>query len=70
MVELDSDLGVGGAPAAVHELAAPAPVATARGAIELRGLTKRYGEETAVDAITLSIAPGEFISVVVGSAGL
>ena len=34
----------------------------ARGAIELRGLTKRYGEETVVDAIALSIAPGEFFS--------
>jgi putative spermidine/putrescine transport system ATP-binding protein len=62
VVELDSDLAAGGAPAAVHELAAPAPVAKARGAIELRGLTKRYGEETVVDAIALSIPPGEFFS--------
>ena len=33
-----------------------------RGAIELRGLTKRYGEETVVNAIAVSIAPGEFFS--------
>ena len=38
------------------------PDLAARGAIELRGLTKRYGEETVVDAIALSIAPGEFFS--------
>jgi len=49
------------------ELAPPAPLATpgtrgARGAIELRGLTKRYGEETVVNAIAVSIAPGEFFS--------
>jgi putative spermidine/putrescine transport system ATP-binding protein len=34
----------------------------ARGAIELRGLTKRYGDETVVNAIAVSIAPGEFFS--------
>jgi len=62
MVEVDSDLAARGALGAVHELALPAPVAAARGAIELRGLTKRYDEETVVDAITLSIAPGEFFS--------
>jgi len=28
----------------------------------LRGLTKRYGEETVVDTIAASIAPGEFFS--------
>src|SRR5690242_8461146 len=39
-----------------------ATVATGRGAIELRGLTKRYGEETVVNAIGASIAPGEFFS--------
>jgi spermidine/putrescine ABC transporter ATP-binding subunit len=32
------------------------------GAIELRRLTKRYGEETVVNAIAISIAPGEFFS--------
>ena len=34
----------------------------APGAIELRGLTKRYGAETVVNAIAASIAPGEFFS--------
>jgi spermidine/putrescine ABC transporter ATP-binding subunit len=34
----------------------------AEGAIELRGLTKRYGSETVVNAIAVSIAPGEFFS--------
>ncbi|MBV9685648.1 MAG: ATP-binding cassette domain-containing protein, partial [Alphaproteobacteria bacterium] len=47
-------------------MAAAAPVAAvrgaARGAIELRRLTKQYGEETVVDAIAVSIAPGEFFS--------
>jgi putative spermidine/putrescine transport system ATP-binding protein len=33
-----------------------------RGAIELRALTKRYGEETVVNAVAASIAPGEFFS--------
>jgi ABC-type Fe3+/spermidine/putrescine transport system ATPase subunit len=32
------------------------------GGIELRGLTKRYGNETVVNAIDVSIAPGEFFS--------
>jgi spermidine/putrescine ABC transporter ATP-binding subunit len=50
------------AAAIVAELAAPAPVAAGRGAIELRGLTKRYGDETVVDAMAASIAPGEFFS--------
>src|SRR5207302_9325916 len=45
----------------------PAPIAIkeaigGRGAIELRGLSKRYGEETVVDAVAVSIAPGEFFS--------
>jgi putative spermidine/putrescine transport system ATP-binding protein len=42
-------------------LAAP-DTGRACGAIELRGLTKRYGEETVVNAIAASIAPGEFFS--------
>ena len=42
-------------------LAAP-DIGRACGAIELRGLTKRYGEETVVNAIAASIAPGEFFS--------
>ena len=51
----------------VAELAPPAPLAApdthqARAAVELRGLTKRYGEETVVDALAASIAPGEFFS--------
>src|SRR5215472_3547261 len=62
MVEVDSDIAARGAPAAVDELVVPAPVAAAPGAIELRGLTKRYGEETVVGAIALSTAPGEFFS--------
>jgi spermidine/putrescine ABC transporter ATP-binding subunit len=33
-----------------------------RGAIELRGLSKRYGDETVVNNVALSIAPGEFFS--------
>src|SRR5262252_7786825 len=48
-------------------VAEPAPPAAsdagrARGAVELRGLTKRYSEETVVDALAVSIAPGEFFS--------
>src|SRR5260221_9443037 len=42
-------------------VAAPKAIAR-RGAVELRGLTKRYGEETVVNAIGTSIAPGEFFS--------
>ena len=33
-----------------------------RGAVELRGLTKRYGEETVVNDVAASITPGEFFS--------
>jgi putative spermidine/putrescine transport system ATP-binding protein len=40
----------------------PVAAANTRGAIELRGLTKCYGEETVVNAIAASIAPGEFFS--------
>jgi spermidine/putrescine ABC transporter ATP-binding subunit len=39
-----------------------AAVTAARGAIDLCGLTKRYGEETVVNAIGASIAAGEFFS--------
>jgi spermidine/putrescine ABC transporter ATP-binding subunit len=50
-------------PAMVAGLAMPAPIAGAGGsAIELWGLTKRYCEETVVDTIAASIAPGEFFS--------
>jgi len=45
------------APDAPTSIAAPG-----RGAIELRALTKRYGDETVVNAIATSIAPGEFFS--------
>jgi spermidine/putrescine ABC transporter ATP-binding subunit len=64
MVEVDTDVAEqGGAAPTLAELAPPAPAAGARrGAIELRGLTKRYGEETVVDAIAVSIAAGEFFS--------
>jgi len=34
----------------------------AKGAIELRQVTKRYGEERVVDAVSTRIAPGEFFS--------
>jgi spermidine/putrescine ABC transporter ATP-binding subunit len=46
------------------ETSAPivAGASTGHGAIELRGLTKRYGSETVVNAVTVSIAPGEFFS--------
>jgi putative spermidine/putrescine transport system ATP-binding protein len=47
----------------VAELTTPVPITAAGGgAIELRGLTKHYGEETVVNAIAVSIAPGEFFS--------
>jgi putative spermidine/putrescine transport system ATP-binding protein len=47
----------------VAELAPPGAIAaTGRGAVELRELTKRYSDETVVNAIAASIAPGEFFS--------
>ena len=56
---MDSDLERGRAVAG----AGPAPPApAARGAVELRGLTKRYGNDTVVDRVNASIAPGEFFS--------
>ena len=36
--------------------------APGKGAIELRQITKRYGKETVVDAVSTAIAPGEFFS--------
>ena len=49
--------------ATVVELPPPAQTrAVSRGAVELAGLTKRYGEETVVDHVMVSIAPGEFFS--------
>jgi spermidine/putrescine ABC transporter ATP-binding subunit len=64
MVEVDSVIAErGGTVALAAELASPALlVAANRAAIELCGLTKRYGEETVVDAVAASIAPGEFFS--------
>ena len=38
------------------------PAAHGSGAIELRQITKRYGKETVVDAVSAAIAPGEFFS--------
>jgi spermidine/putrescine ABC transporter ATP-binding subunit len=64
MVEMDPVLAERSWTAAmVAELAPPGRTAAARGgAVELRGLTKRYGEEIVVDAIAAAIAPGEFFS--------
>ena len=63
MVKVDIDLAARRETAASAEPAPPVRVAAVRGgAIELRGLTKRYGDETVVDAITIGIAAGEFFS--------
>src|SRR5271168_632676 len=64
MVQVDTVLAEQNrASAMVAELAPLAPIiAAGGGAIELRGLTKRYGEETVVNAVDVSIAPGEFFS--------
>jgi spermidine/putrescine transport system ATP-binding protein len=42
--------------------AAPASLASASGSVELRSLTKRYGDAVAVDDISLTVQAGEFIS--------
>jgi spermidine/putrescine transport system ATP-binding protein len=39
-----------------------ADIATERGAVTLQAVTKRYGDQTAVDALSLDIQPGEFLS--------
>jgi putative spermidine/putrescine transport system ATP-binding protein len=66
MVQMDTVLAERGAvPAMAAEPSSPTALsvtAKAGGAIELNGLTKRYGEDTVVDAIAASIAPGEFFS--------
>ena len=41
---------------------ATAPVTSAAGSVELRSLTKRYGDAVAVDNISLTVQAGEFIS--------
>ena len=41
---------------------AAAATTARRGAVELRGLTKRYSEEIVVNDVAASIAPGEFFS--------
>ena len=40
----------------------PDGVARAGAAVAMRGLTKRYGAETAVDGFDATLAPGEFFS--------
>jgi spermidine/putrescine ABC transporter ATP-binding subunit len=66
MVEVDSLVAERSPVAMVAESEPSAQVAApntaAAGAIELRGLTKRYGEEAVVNDIAASIAPGEFFS--------
>jgi putative spermidine/putrescine transport system ATP-binding protein len=57
----------GGAAAMVAETAPSVPLvaadaATGGSSIEVRGLTKRYGDETVVNDIAAAIAPGEFFS--------
>jgi ABC-type Fe3+/spermidine/putrescine transport system ATPase subunit len=55
---MDTHLAEGGRTAAA---ATSAPLVT-RGAIELRGLSKHYGDELVVNDVAVSIAPGEFFS--------
>ena len=47
---------------ASHAAAAESEQAADRGAISLRAITKRYGVERVVDAVSLEIRPGEFFS--------
>ncbi len=37
---------------------------TTAAALELQALTRRFGDKTAVDAVTLSIAPGSFVGII------
>ena len=61
MVEVDPVVAERGR--AAMESTPPVPLdAAGRGAIELRGLTKRYGDDIVVNDIAASIAPGEFFS--------
>src|SRR3954466_11335706 len=43
-------------------LAEPPAVTTARPAVALHGLTKRFGPVTAVDGLDLTIEPGEVVA--------
>jgi putative spermidine/putrescine transport system ATP-binding protein len=55
-------------PALDHQAAGPQfmsaaqPTTIAKGAISLRAVTKRYGQERVVDNVSLEIRPGEFFS--------
>src|SRR3954467_424044 len=40
----------------------PPPVRTVPAAVELRGLTKRFGAVTAVDSLDLTVQPGEIVA--------
>lgn len=61
MVAVDSVVAPSRRTAATADALAPIAPA-ARGAIELRGLSKRYGTETVVNDVAVSIAAGEFLS--------
>ena len=41
---------------------APASLTSAAGSVELRSLTKRYGDAVAVDNVSLTVQAGEFLS--------
>jgi spermidine/putrescine ABC transporter ATP-binding subunit len=64
MVEVDLDLNrpERAAPAVAEWVPAVPPASAGRGAVELTALTKRYGDDTVVDRVALSIASGEFFS--------
>src|SRR3954453_22198719 len=47
------------AAAAVPQTTSPSPAAAAESLIRARGLTKRFGEFTAVDGIDFDVMPGE-----------
>ena len=57
-----STVGAGSGPAASETIAAAPKRAGARGAISLRAITKRYGDDRVVDTVSLEIQPGEFFS--------
>ena len=48
--------------AGANPMSTAQPPTAARGAISLRAVTKRYGEERVVDNVSLDIKPGEFFS--------